>query len=71
MIELDTPVNRNRYSHEWAYLAHNDSLAIETVARDLAKERGFPQAMAGVNRGIREKALEDLNINNSSDNYRT
>ena len=70
LIELDTPVNRNRYAHEWAYLAHNDSLAIETVARDLAKERGFPLAMAGVNRGIREKALEDLNINNSSDNYR-
>ncbi|MEJ6067453.1 FAD-dependent oxidoreductase, partial [Psychrobacter sp. 16-Bac2893] len=71
LIELDTPVNRNRYAHEWAYLAHNDSLAIETVARDLAKERGFPLAMAGVNRGIREKALEDLNIDNSSDNYRT
>ncbi len=68
LIELDTPVNRNRYAHEWAYLAHNDSLAIEAVARDLAKERGFPLAMAGVNRGIREKALEDLSTNNGSSN---
>lgn len=60
LIESDTQANQSRYAHEWSYLAHNDSLAIDEVARVLAGERGFPQAMAHVNHGIREKTLENL-----------
>ncbi len=60
LIDHDTPANRNRYAHEWSYLVHNDSLIIDEVARELAKGRGFPLAMADVNHGIREKTLDDL-----------
>lgn len=60
LIENDTQANQNRYAHEWAYLVHNDSLAIDEVAHMLAEERGFPRAMANVNHGIREKTLENL-----------
>ncbi|QOD12514.1 FAD-dependent oxidoreductase [Psychrobacter sp. 28M-43] len=60
LIENDTPLNRSRYAHEWSYLVHNDSLAVDEVARELAKQRGFPIAMAHVNHSIREVALDDL-----------
>ncbi|WP_198334842.1 FAD-dependent oxidoreductase [Psychrobacter namhaensis] len=60
LIDNDTPANRNRYAHEWSYLVHNNSLGIDKVARMLAEERGFPPAMADVNHGIREKALDNL-----------
>jgi hypothetical protein len=69
LINKDTQANRNRYDHEWAYLAHNDSMSIHAVARDLAKQRSFPVAMAGVNcdiNGIHEPTLADLNANNDS-----
>jgi hypothetical protein len=60
LIDNDTLENRNRYAHEWSYLVHNNSLGIDKVARMLAEERGFPPAMADVNHGIREKALDNL-----------
>ena len=60
LIENDTPLNRRRYAHEWSYLVHNDSLAVDEVARELAEQRGFPIAMADVNHSIREVALDDL-----------
>ncbi|WP_298811479.1 FAD-dependent oxidoreductase [uncultured Psychrobacter sp.] len=60
LIENDTPLNRSRYAHEWSYLVHNDSLAVDEVARELAEQRGFPIAMAHVNHSIREVALDDL-----------
>ncbi|MGP4734929.1 MULTISPECIES: FAD-dependent oxidoreductase [unclassified Psychrobacter] len=60
LIENDTPLNRSRYAHEWSYLVHNDSLAVDEVARELAEQRGFPIAMADVNHSIREVALDDL-----------
>lgn len=60
ILEKNLPANRNRYAHEWAYLAHNDSATIGTVARVLAEERGFPAPMADVNHGIREVALDNL-----------
>ena len=60
LIENDTPLNRRRYAHEWPYLVHNDSLAVDEVARELAEQRGFPIAMAHVNHSIREVALDDL-----------
>ncbi len=60
LIENDTPLNRRRYAHEWSYLVHNDSLAVDEVARELAEQRGFPIAMANVNHSIREVALDDL-----------
>jgi len=60
LIENDTPLNRSRYAHEWSYLVHNDSLAVDEVARELAKQRGFPIAMAHVNHSIREVALDDF-----------
>ena len=69
LIDKDTQANRQRYTHEWAYLAHNDSTSIHEVARDLAKQRSFPVAMAGVNcdiNGIHEATLTDLNTNNDS-----
>ena len=54
LVDNDAIENRQRYAHEWAYLAQNDSVAIDKVARHLAQERGFPLAMAGVNHGIDE-----------------
>ncbi|MGO1250252.1 FAD-dependent oxidoreductase [Psychrobacter sp.] len=51
-IDGDTPENQNRHTHQWAYLAHNDSVAVDEVARNLAEQRGFPLAMAGVNHSI-------------------
>jgi len=54
LIDNDMAENSQRYAHEWAYLAQNDSVAIDKVARHLAQERGFPLAMAGVNHGICE-----------------
>ena len=62
LIDRDAKENSNRYSHNWSYLAHNDSVTIDGIARELAKERGFPVAMAGVNRGIDESSAADLNI---------
>lgn len=59
-LTKDLPANRERFAHEWAYLAHNDETSIHTVAQALAKQRGFPVPMAGVNRSIREVALGDL-----------
>ncbi|MGP5515996.1 FAD-dependent oxidoreductase [Psychrobacter alimentarius] len=66
LIDNDTQVNRERYAHEWSYLVHNDSLAIDKVARTLACERGFPQVMAHVNHGIREATLDNLSSDDSS-----
>ena len=60
LVDNDKAANRSRYAHEWSYLVHNDSIAIDKVARVLAEERGFPLAMAGVNRSIREATLADL-----------
>ena len=54
LVADEAPENRQRYAHEWAYLAQNNSEAIDKVARHLAQERGFPMAMAGVNHGICE-----------------
>ncbi|OXL25923.1 FAD-dependent oxidoreductase [Psychrobacter sp. DAB_AL32B] len=62
LLDYDTQENRNRYAHKWAYLAHNDSITIDTLACTLAEERGFPLAMAGVNHGICEMTLDDLNV---------
>ncbi|MDN3451986.1 MULTISPECIES: FAD-dependent oxidoreductase [unclassified Psychrobacter] len=60
LINNDTPMNRSRYAHEWSYLVHNDSVAVDKVARVLAEQRGFPIAMADVNRSICDAALNDL-----------
>ncbi|WP_265090948.1 FAD-dependent oxidoreductase [Psychrobacter sp. NG27] len=60
LISNDTPMNHSRYAHEWAYLAHNDSLAVDKVARILAEQRGFPIAMADVNHSICGAVLDDL-----------
>ena len=54
LVADEAPENRQRYAHEWAYLAQNDSVAIDKIARYLAQERGFPMAMAGVNHSIHE-----------------
>jgi hypothetical protein len=53
-------MNHSRYAHEWSYLAHNDSLAVDKVARILAEQRGFPIAMADVNHSICGAVLDDL-----------
>lgn len=58
LIDSDTQANQQRYAHEWSYLMHNDSLSIDKVARVLAEQRGFPLAMADVNHGIDELALD-------------
>lgn len=60
LIDNDTAANRGRHAHEWAYLTHNDSVTINNAARILADERGFPVAMAGVNRSICEAMSNDL-----------
>ena len=60
ILDNDLPANHQRYTHEWAYLAHNDSATIDTVARKLAKERGFPEPMAEVNHSIREVSSNNL-----------
>ncbi len=58
MLDSDNPANQKRHAHEWDYLADNDSAEIEHVAQKLAKERGFPLAMAGVNHSISENAFK-------------
>ena len=60
IVELESSINHKRYSHEWQYLAHNDRTAIDSLARTLATERGFPLAMADVNHSIDEIASADL-----------
>lgn len=65
LVAKDTAENHSRYAHEWTYLVHNDSTAVDNMARVLAEERGFPQAMAGVNRSIREATLTNLVANNT------
>lgn len=60
ILVRNLPADRARYAHEWQYLAHNDSLSIDNAARALAKERGFPTAMAHVNHSVRELTIEDL-----------
>lgn len=61
LLDSDLVADHRRYTHDWQYLAHNDSVNIDTLACALADERGFPTAMALVNRGIREAALDNLN----------
>lgn len=60
LLDNNLAADRKRYTHDWAYLALNDSLAIDEAARFLAKERGFPAAMAGVNHSVREMSLDSL-----------
>ncbi|WP_350562675.1 FAD-dependent oxidoreductase [Psychrobacter sp. CAL346-MNA-CIBAN-0220] len=60
ILDSNLPANRDRYTHEWDYLVHNDSTTIDTVAKALASERGFPIAMADVNHSICETTLNDL-----------
>lgn len=62
ILEQDLPANQNRYAHEWAYLAHNDSLSVDALARMLAGQRGFPLPMADVNHSIQEVALNNLSL---------
>ena len=66
LIDHDTPANRNRHTHNWAYLTKNDSRAIDEVARTLAEQRGFPLAMADVNHGIGETTLKGFNTANDA-----
>ena len=60
ILAKDLPADEDRYTHDWAYLVDHDSATIHEVAQDLAQQRGFPLAMAGVNHSIREIALDDL-----------
>lgn len=60
LLEKDLAADTDRYTHNWAYLAHNDSADVHKVAQNLAKQRGFPIAMAGVNHGISELASDSL-----------
>ncbi len=60
ILEPDLAADKQRYTHDWAYLVDNDDASIHKVARELAQQRGFPLAMAAVNHSIREVALDDL-----------
>ncbi|WP_084785774.1 FAD-dependent oxidoreductase [Psychrobacter urativorans] len=60
ILDNDLPANHERYAHQWAYLMHNDSVAIDKVARVLAYERGFPIPMADVNHNLRTDILNNL-----------
>ncbi|MGM8872254.1 FAD-dependent oxidoreductase [Psychrobacter sp. 2Y5] len=60
LLVKDLPADKERYTHDWAYLARNNSAAVHEVAQELAKQRGFPLAMAGVNHGISELPLDSL-----------
>ena len=60
LLADNSPANQNRYAHEWRYLAHTDNGIVDAVAADLAKQRGFPTAMAYVNHSIRELTLASL-----------
>lgn len=59
-IDKDCPANQKRYTHDWDYLLHNGVSNIDEVAKVLAKQRGFPLAMAGVNRSICDMTLDKL-----------
>lgn len=62
-IDLLAPnlaADKQRYTHNWAYLKHNNKADIDRVARELAQQRGFPLAMAAVNHSIDEVILDDL-----------
>ncbi|WP_435979263.1 FAD-dependent oxidoreductase [Psychrobacter sp. DM4] len=52
LIERDTLANCNRYAHDWPYLQDNNSDDVHMLAQQIAKQRDFPVAMAGVNRSI-------------------
>ncbi|MCQ8888182.1 FAD-dependent oxidoreductase [Pseudoalteromonas carrageenovora] len=45
-------INNHRNNHQWAYLEQNCNEDISKIAQVLAKERGFPVAMANINNGI-------------------
>lgn len=60
ILESDLPANRQRYAHEWAYLAHNETKDIDKVSRILAEERGFPVRMADVNHGITDAVWKNM-----------
>lgn len=60
VVKTDMGANRIRYEHDWPYLVHNDRFDIDKLAQSLACERGFPIAMAGVNRSIREMTFDNL-----------
>ena len=60
VLDKDLAANTARYTHDWAYLARNDSADVHEMAQKLAQQRGFPLAMAGVNHGISELALDSL-----------
>ncbi len=61
LLDDDLPakrINQNRYTHNWQYLAHNDSSSIDTAAQALADERGFPIPMANVNHALPKLAAD-------------
>lgn len=60
MIDPDDKAHELRRRHDWRYLAFYDNTHIDVVARDLAVDRQFPEAMALVNHGIREATLNNL-----------
>ncbi len=60
ILDKDLPVNHDRYTHEWQYLAHNDSQSIGELARVLAEERGFPIRMADINHSIDDVTIDGL-----------
>ncbi|MBO1531317.1 FAD-dependent oxidoreductase [Psychrobacter sp. F1192] len=58
LIDHDTPANRQRYAHQWQYLAHNNSMTVDKLAHTLAAARGFPVAMAKVNNSIDQTTIK-------------
>ena len=61
LIEDNLSANAKRYSHEWQYLASHNRQTIDSVAQQLAHERGFPIPMANVNHSI-----DEMSVNNWS-----
>ncbi len=61
LLDHDLSTNHERYSHQWQYLAHNNSMTVDKLAHTLAEARGFPVAMAKVNNSV-----EQITIKNSA-----
>ncbi|WP_435949711.1 FAD-dependent oxidoreductase [Psychrobacter sp. DM8] len=59
LVDKDTTANCSRYAHNWAYLTRHDSEDIHHLAQDIALQRNFPIAMAGVNRTI-DSVIDDV-----------
>ncbi|MDN3377444.1 MULTISPECIES: FAD-dependent oxidoreductase [unclassified Pseudoalteromonas] len=52
LVGSESDINHHRVNHQWPYLKQSNNEDITQMAQVLAKERGFPVAMAGINNSL-------------------